>query len=207
MDLESVRQKSIHAARFLGFTVSQSLPLLDDVHITKEADEIFNRLLCLHAVAACAYGFDRKKARAWLEKEGVYVELTGMERQFIDEGVGDEIGFKFHIEGMWALAWAIGLVANLEFDKGCSSEFVMLLPNLKMGEIGNALRSKIKLRGNNELVMACDLAYCLHWVIRQAQLVDDEVPGKLQLYIVEERRRALEWILGDCLWNEVSLDT
>lgn len=207
MDLNSIREQSLQAASRLGFSVNKSLPLLDEAETTRTAEEIVKRLLCLHAVAACSYGFDRTKARVWLEREGAWGDLVAVERQFIESGQGDAAQFKIQVEGMWALAWALGIVRQLDFGKDCDSKFAMTLPNLKIGEGSDALRSKIKPRPASEIIAACDLAYCLHWAVRQAQLTGSKPPGKVQPYVIEERRRALEWLLSNDPWDEVMLDT
>lgn len=207
MDLNLIREQSLKTASRLGFEVSKTLPLLDEVQNTRTADETVKRLVCLHATAACAYGFDRGKARTWLEQENAWGDLTASEQQFIEGGNGDPNRFKIQVEGMWTLAWALGIVPHLDFAKDCDNKFVMVLPNLKIGEKSDALRSKVKPRATEEIIAACDLAYCLHWAVRQAQLTGGKLPGKVQPYVIEERRRALEWLLSNDLWDEVPLDT
>lgn len=207
MDLNNIREQSLKTALSIGFTINNVLPLLDEVQISRTIDETVKRLMCLHVAAACAYGFDRGIAMAWLQRENVRDDLSESEYQFIKNGAGDANRFKIQIEGMWALAWSLGLVLQLDFAKPCADTFVALLPNLKTGESGDGLRTKAKLRSNEEVLAACDLAYCLHWSIRQAQLSGNELPKKVQPYVIEERRRALEWLLGDAEWYEITLDT
>jgi hypothetical protein len=207
MDLETIRQQSLKTASQLGFNVAASLPLLDKPEREKSADEIIARLVCLHAAAACAYGFDRCKARQWLDQENAVASLSQSERDFIDRGIGDPNRFKVQIEGMWAMAWALGLVARLDFAKDCDSKFAVLLPNLKIAESTASMRSKTKLRALPEILAAADLAYCLHWTVREAQIAGQKSPGKVQPYVIVERRRALDWIVGADEWEEVSLDT
>lgn len=207
MLLNLIREQSLKTASHLGFTVNNVLPLLDGVQNARTTDATVKRLVCLHAAAACAYGFDKNMAAAWLRQENAFDDLAASERRFIENNDGDANRFKNQIEGMWALAWALGLVPQLDFSKGCDNTFAMLLPNLKTGESSDELRAKAKPRSNEEIVAVCDLAYCLHWSIRQAQLSNSKLPGKVQPYVIEERRRALEWLLGDVEWDEITLDT
>jgi hypothetical protein len=207
MNLDLIRKQSFKTASSLGFTVNKTLPLLDDVQTMRTTDEAIERLLCMHATAACAYGFDREKAKVWLERESIFGKLTTVERQFIDVGAGVPDQFKIQIEGMWALAWSLGVVPCLDFGKNCDNRFVMVLPNLKVGEKSDALRSKVTSHAIDEIVAACDLAYCLHWAIRQARLDGSKPPGKVEPYVIKERRRALEWLLCSEPWDKVSLDT
>lgn len=207
MDLSSIRERSLKIASRLGFAVNKALPLLDEVEVTKAADEAFRRLLCLHATAACAFGFDRRRARTWLEQEGVWGDLTTAERQFVENGQSNPAQFQVQVEGMWALAWALGIVPQLDFGRDCDGGFVMVLPNLKVGQGSDALRSKLNPRTTDEVVAACDLAYCLHWAVREAQLTGSKPPGNVEPCVIEERRRALEWLISDDAWDEVPLDT
>lgn len=207
MDRELIRAQSLKTAKGLGYPVNEALPLMDDVHTSRSVSEIIERLLCLHAAAACAYGFDRSTARAWLDKELLLSHATAAERQFIEHGNGDPNRFRVQVEAMWALAWALGVVTHIEFSKKCSDSFAVMLPNLKVNETSSALRSKVRLRTIEELFEACDLAYCLHWAIRQAHLTGGKLPGNVPAFVVEERRRALEWLLDSDPWDAVSLDT
>ena len=207
MDLELIRTQSLQTAERLGYNVIESLPRLDEAVSTRSLDETVKRLLCLHAAAAGAYGFDRKKAWSWLQQEDATQSLAASERQFLEQGIGDPNRFKIQIEGMWALAWVLDLTPHLDFGKDCDGRFAALLPNLKVNENSSSLRRRAKLRSVEEIIRADDLAYCLHWSVRQAQLDGSKPPGHVQPYVVEERRRSLDWMLSNEHWDDVSLDT
>src|SRR5689334_1829980 len=123
MRFEELREGSLRTAERLGFAVSPSLPLLDVPEQARSAQEIGARLLCLQAAAASAYGLDRRKARQWLDQEGLTGDLTSSERDFIDRAIGETTRFKLQVEGMWALAWALGLVQALDFARDCENTF------------------------------------------------------------------------------------
>jgi hypothetical protein len=82
-----------------------------------------------------------------------------------------------------------------------------MLPNLKVSQSSGDFRKKAHPRPLEQVVAACDLAYYLHWAIRQAELSGKQPPGNLKSYVVVERRRALEWLLSKEDWDEVPLDT
>jgi hypothetical protein len=158
MDLELIRKQSLKTAVQLGFSVNGNLPLLDEATITRTLDESVKRLLCLHAAAACAYGFDRGKAWAWLQQEDAVESLVPSEHQFVTQGIGNPNSFKVQIESMWAFAWTLGLVPKIDFGKDCDNRFAALLPNLKTNEGSSSLRQRAKLRASEEVVAADDLA-------------------------------------------------
>jgi len=207
MDLKRIRDESIRAAKQLGVDMSPTLPLLDAGHEMRSVDETTSRILAMHAVAATAYGFDKAKAIAWLNKEALTNSLSEEEKLFLFEGVGQPDRFKVQVEAMWALAWAVGIVSELDFAKHCDDRFVTMLPNLKQSQSSADFRKKANPRPLAQVVAACDLAYCLHWAIRQSELTGKWSPGHLDPDVIVERRRALEWLLSKEAWDAIVLDT
>lgn len=134
VDFESIRAQSLIQARALGYPVNKSLPLLDAEHICRSDDEVVDRLFAMHCAVACAYNFDRGKARAWLRREAKVDCLTPAERDFLETGEGDRAEFIAQIEGMWALMWAIGGAATLDFAAECANDFVKRVPDLKIDQ-------------------------------------------------------------------------
>lgn len=207
MDLKQIRDESIQTAKRLGVDISPSLPLMDSDSKVRDKNEIVSRLLAMHAIAASAYGFDRTKAISWLGKERLSTALSKAEMQFVFEGTGQPDCFKMQIEAIWALAWAMGIVHELDFAKDCDNRLVAQLPNLKESQSSGDFREKINQRPLEQIISICDLAYCLHWAIRQSEIDGKQLPNTLKPYVVIERRRALEWLLSNVEWDSVSLDT
>ena len=123
------------------------------------------------------------------------------------DNVGDERHINDQVEGVHAFAWSLKFVASLDFDDFCTDDLVKLIPDLKAGESSASFRARAKLRGPEEIGSACDFAYCLDWAVVNASLGNKELPGPIGAYVITERRRALEWMLADEDWDEVSLDT
>lgn len=207
MDLKQVRTESIQAAKKIGVEIPSTLPLMDSGLEVRDKIEVMARLLAMHAVAASAYGSDRNKVIAWLNQETLSDSLSKQEKQFVFEHVGQPDRFKMQVEAIWALAWAMGIVNDLDFTKDCDERFVMQLPNLKQSQGSADFQKRINPRPLTQIVSACDLAYCLHWSIQQSERVGKQPAGKLKPYVVIERRRALEWLLSKEEWDHVPLDT
>jgi Domain of unknown function (DUF4272) len=189
-----------------GLTVPVHFPLLEEIERTRNKDDILARLLCLHAAVVCAFGFAKKRAIFWLRGENLTPKLTANERSFIFEDVGTASSFQIQIEGMWALTWVLGLVEQLDFWSYCSESFASLMPDVIVNESSARISAASNLRSVDEIVAALDLAYCLHWNVRQAQF-DRRQIQTLESYAIIERRRALEWVVGDEEWDSISLDT
>jgi len=203
---EEIRRRSLKVLAGRGLTVPLHLPI-PDLANPRSAVEIVERLLCLNAVAAVAHGFDTGKALTWLAREHLESKLIWTERAFLQRGQGSRCGFQLQVEAMWGRAWALGIVSELEFWRKCSSEFVALLPNLKIDESVERLTAQINPIETGEIIAARDLSYCLHWIIRDIMMRNDRLPPDLEPYTVIERRRALEWILGEEPWEELATDT
>ncbi len=113
IDLKLIRVESIRMAKLLGVDLPGTLPLLEGEFDLRSAGETCSRLLAMNAVAATAYGYDRAKAIAWLNEEALTNSLSERERCFVFEGQGQPELFRMQIEGMWALAWAVGVAGEL----------------------------------------------------------------------------------------------
>ena len=209
MTTTEIRAKSRSLASKAGLSIPMTLPLLEEELQVRKLEDVIYRLLCLHAVAATSYGFANAKATAWLRHENLEAKLTDAESRFVAHGEGLPRTFRTQIEGMWALAWAVNVVPMLDFWENCANDFVKQLPDIKISQPGAEWRKQlnIELRPRDSLVSACDLAYCLHWAIRQHEIEGKKLPARLTDYVVIERRRALEWLLCNEFWDAISLDT
>ena len=206
MTPKEIRQISIQTVKSLGLNMPDRLPTLEGLEL-RDVGEIIGRTLGMCIVSATAYGLSRSTAIEWLNREALTNFLSARERRFILSETGCVEPFKTQIEGIWALAWELGLIENFEFDRSCDSDFVTIFPDFKSGEDSKAFQSKVSLRTYDEICRALDLAYCIHWCIRQASLTNATVPPTIRPYIVVERRRALEWTLSKQNWDDIALDT
>jgi hypothetical protein len=207
MATDKYRERSLEIAGRAGLSIPQTLPLLDANLSVRRKDDAESRLFCLTATAAASYGFDKAKALNWVRQERLSASLTQMERHFLEQGEGDPHIFQTRVEGMWALAWALSLVPQMDFWEDSDNTFVTVLPNLRTGESCERLRRTAIVRPIDEIIAECDLAYCLHWAIRHAELEGIGPPAHLKPYVVVERRRAFDWLLSNDDWDAISLDT
>jgi len=159
------------------------------------------------SVAGAACGFDRTKALAWLEQEWASSGLGRRERAFLLHGSGNPVQFVAAIEGLWTLAWSMGITPVLDFSRECDDSLIEQLPDLRKAESTSGFRARMVPLPCETIVAALDLAFCLHWAVRDAMLAGKPSPGRVKPQVVVERRRALEWLLGRAEWDEVSLDT
>lgn len=114
---------------------------------------------------------------------------------------------QLRVEALYAFAWALSLIDELDFAAPCPDIVVARYPDLRRDEDASSFRERARLRTADEILEAADLAYCLHWALRQAELDCDPRPGRVDAYVVTERRLALDWILSEEEWHALTLDT
>ena len=204
--VRQVRAKSLAQAKKLGYSTSDHLPLIDEHSEVRSAEELANRMLCMNVVLAVASGYSRDEAVRWLSEENLVSALAKSEKTFL-QGNCSDTEIQLRAEALWALAWCAGLVRTLDFAKPCNDTLVTFFPNLKTSDRSTVFRTSLTLRDREALVAQCDLAYCLHWSVRDALMNGKRPPGKLHPIYIVERRHALEWVLSKHDWDEVPLDT
>ena len=95
----------------------------------------------------------------------------------------------------------------MDFSSYCGENLKSLAP--KVGDKNQEALSFIsnaKLRSVDEIMQAEDLAYCLDWFAKKAELTGETVLP-VRAYVVRKRRHALSWLFSKQSWDEVSLDT
>lgn len=207
MNFDELRQASLRKATALGYPPATTLPLLDDSLRLRSAKEITERALTLSGVVAVSYGFPRERVTEWLQREGLEATPGKAEAAFLQHKIGDAQPFQIQVESLTAFAWALGFLGVLDFDKPSPAHLVSIFPDLKKFESSIHFRDKAKLRDRDDVLRACDLAYCLHWGINQRSIERKPVPSALPPHVVIEKRRAIEWMLSSEDWEDVSLDT
>lgn len=206
MDLGTIREHSLSVIPSLGLKIPSHLPLLEGDTPTRSASDVVDRMLCMHIVCAIDAGLERKKGMEWLVSEGLYEQLTGEEAKFISRRHLRKSQRDIQVEAVFCLMWIVGLAANLDFRKRCPDDLVYSLPNPLTGDSGSEWRQKAKMRDTEELLLARDLAYCVHWAVVEA-VFKGRTLRKIDMPSVPERRKALEWLFVSEDWDEVSLDT
>ena len=207
MNFEAIRIKSLSVAKNLGYELPSDLPLLDSTVRLRPPKEIEDRALVLAGVVASSYGFPRDRVTSWLDQEGLWSAVSLAEADFLRHGSGSAEQFRMQVEAVCAFAWALGYLPSLDFDRPSPAHLVAVFPDFKVAEPAARFRDRANPRPQDEVAFSCDLAYCLHWSVRQAALDGKATPGKVPQHVVIERRRALEWMLSADEWEDVSLDT
>lgn len=205
-DLQEIREASFLEAARLGYTTNRALPLLGLPESLRNLDDVIRRMLCTHAVSAVAHGFPRPIVTKWLDSERLRGDLAPSEIEFVAGG-GDQAAMQCRVDGLFALAWATHIEPAFNFAMDCPQSIARALPSFDVSGARKSLEQRASLRGAREIVAMADLAYCLHWSIRDELMNKRRTPGQLHPIYVIERRRGLEWLIGGSDWDDVDMST
>jgi hypothetical protein len=64
-----------------------------------------------------------------------------------------------------------------------------------------------KLRPIADILDQADLIYRYHWAVRNARLKGQQTPGALDAGVTQERHHALNWLVMEEAWDDVTTDT
>src|SRR5207237_4820443 len=103
--------------------------------------------------------------------------LTDDERDFLEdvaEGLRvEELARKLQVESLFTLLWALSLVDELDFDRGCGDEVTRVMPEIQAEDdalLTSELWTSATLRDAAQLYTALDLATVLAEPIRDEYL-------------------------------------
>ena len=219
-----VRALSLEILRRLDLpTPAGQFPLIweagDSVDL-RPPSEIEGRAAILNVVYARCYGMPGEAAMAWLLDAHLLDHLTKPEWSFLAADGGEDMvqhpSFTLNLEAIYALAWLMGLVPELDPQEPAPNGLIEKMPHLPSKEAYSTWRSRANpsLAPAAEAAAALDLIYCLDWAYLEAERRDVRVPGLMHSKLIAQRRWALEWAVvfrGPYQepprgWEEINLD-
>ena len=205
MDLAKVRNNSWKIAKKLGYPTDKTLPLSDLPLNLRSAEEVAKRMLALKAVLACAFSADNMDmVQTWIDQENLTDNFTKSECLFIYEGKGNPDQVELEIESLWMLAWCTNLINEMDFGEYCGDFLSDLLPSIEYMNSKTSFVRSLELRPLEEISEALDLAYCLNWGAIEARTKNLNIASKVREYVIEYRRKALEWLVSEDDWDKIT---
>ena len=175
--------------------------------------EIATRALALFAVVGVGFGANREEVLAWLRDEALYEALSPMERDLIASEWPTRkqlIDASWQSEALIVLLWALEKVESLPpADTQCdTSLFQKLLPPYADMSVKDFVRLAAR-RSDEALTDMADMILNLHSRARVATAHDRIASLHIDTEIVQERHRAINWVIGyeGLPWDEVTTDT
>jgi hypothetical protein len=219
-----VRATSLETLRRLDLpTPPNQFPLIweagDSVDL-RPPSEIEGRAAILNVVYARCYGMPGEAAMAWLLDAHLLDHLTKPEWSFLASESGEDVAqhasFTLHLEAIYALAWLMQLVAEIDPKEPAPGGLIEKMPHLPSKEAFSAWRDRANpmLTSAAEAATALDLVYCLDWAFVEAERRQIRLPGLVHSKLIAQRRWALEWAVvfrGPYQdpprgWEEINLD-
>ena len=192
----------------LGINAHPKLPDLGDLAFARDKRQTEDRTLALLTCVAASFGFPRVKAQAWLAKEGLGHALESEEVRFLLSVDDARVrSLQVQVQGLWALAWALGQHAQPLAFKALPTNAVHQFPALKAGHPTEPWRAKGKLLDRARLLDERDVLYCLHWALVESRRTGSVINSELTEEAVAQRRRAMEWLFTATPWYSIQLDT
>ncbi|MDO9410428.1 DUF4272 domain-containing protein [Patulibacter sp.] len=219
IDPRQVRRGSLATLAHVGLTPSATgLPVVADAYAgrRRDADAAVDRVRALMAVLHAVHGAPAADVAGSLKSRGLVPWSTPQERTFLDlQGTREEgdrelaahrawIGRR--VEGLHALGWALGMLDDLEptgFSAVHPSAFAAVGPAEPAGA-----PTELLLRPQAELLARLDLLSCAHYAVQEHELrgASSPLPRDVIPGAIAERKRALEWLLGQDGWDDIEVD-
>jgi hypothetical protein len=205
------KKRSEASIREEGLPVLESLPLVDDPANVefRTSEAVAQRTIAAIIAATKATNEDPALPPMLVERFAAKSYLSPEETAFLAESNPsneERAKFSWRYEGVHVLLWSIGYLRELlppDTQAQVDQEVSILRDKGAEAFIAHA-----KLRPADEIVEQLDFYYRAHWAATDLRLKG--TPNKkLNEEIVQERHRALNWLVRfrDQAWDDVTTDT
>ncbi len=189
-------------------------PLISEAELRpRDSQEIVGRALALFVVAVRAESLATNTPIAIPELQEkfplAFTYLTENERSFLfaeNPTSNEVIQFAWRYECLFLFEWVLGLVEFLPYPSTICD--VPLAARIIAAIDQNTLFKTATIRPVSEILDSLDLHYRLHWLVRQAQHNNGEMPD-CERGVIQERHYALNWLVRfeESEWDDVDTPT
>ena len=179
----------------------------------RSAQEVARRSLALFAVVGVACGADRRQVLHWLQDNELWQDLSPHEMGFLDAIPPSRkaiINAAWQSECLIVFLWALRVVNNVPAaNQQCdTSTFQKVLPPYASVTVREYVETAV-LRPDSDLLDFADECLRLHWEARDAKINRHLPRAPVDIEIIQERHRAINWVIGydGAPWDEVTTDT
>ncbi|WP_426208925.1 DUF4272 domain-containing protein [Massilia sp. TWP1-3-3] len=199
-----------------NLTPAPSLPpvIAESEVVLRSAGAVAERLMALFAVAVRAESVASKSPMPGdeiMHRLGLAdTAFSAQERKFMADTMPtqkDTVKFGWCYECAYTLAWAAGVFDKLPFPAAICDVELIAQTLLKLRAAG--VHEAARLRPVAQLLDCLDLHQRLHWITRQAQADKQATSAGLEAGVIQERHRALNWLVQfeDAAWDDVDTPT
>jgi hypothetical protein len=190
-------------------------PLISEVEVElREPADIARRVLGLYVTALRAESISNNQE---IPVENIkmrlpvsFTTLTPAEKAFLNTPSPDEqdiTNFLWGFEALLVLLWAIKLVPGMPPPRDICN--VPALGSIILENDEKELIERAALRPASEILDALDLHFRIHWIVREARLNAQISTADFDASVVQERHRALNWLVRfeNADWDTVDTST
>lgn len=209
IDFKHIRSKTKSRLELHGIPLHPSLPFADGV-LNKSSIDIAQRIVGLYVMLGLARDADPDLLWNWMESNDFLSFLSDEEMRVLQQESFTEADINscsWKQESIFVLCWYEGFEKKIIFptDECDLTDVLMRVPPEVSFEL---MLESFQPRSESELIEELDFYYCVHAAIKHPELwKDEQLLGRIKVAAVEERRRALEWLVSTNDWDNVSLDT
>jgi hypothetical protein len=219
MTPEARKTRSDARLRAAKVPTNEHLPFLLEPPLSRarQSTAVRRRSLVLSGIQAVPNGRDPREVVRWLRAENLWSSTSESERVFLTKKPGRALlaQMSWRAEALWTLWWALGYVRALSFPPcECDLGDVLDRRGVDVPWIGAPTRAFVRsggaLRPRDEQLDETDLAYRLHWAVREAKVKGRQPPRGVDADVVEERHHTLNWLIGrhaSADWDDVDTPT
>lgn len=218
-DKELRRNNSINKLKELSIDYIYALPFTYEASEVKmkSLNEIIGRYIANIIAIQIAFdrlnGCDMEDSLAFfnnlIDNYGVRYYLNDIEKKNFNNELTEQelINLTWQYESLNVLAWVLGFKEVLEYPSSvCDSQYLMNI--IACCTCYDEFKDKCNLINIEDILDELYLEYIYHWAARNKKIDPSTKTNCLNLEVVVERRRALEWLFSNEKdWNEILLST
>lgn len=213
MTAQARKQKTEAYLRELGIPFNFVLPPIEEESEAsiRTASDIAKRIFILVYLGVYSEDGDKDEIIEFFKSEELWDSVSEHEKKLLFKNKlteKDTINISWRSEGVYLMLWSISKIDNLGLPiEQCNiGEMLDLLPNAF--ESTKNFIEKAEIRPMAEILDKSDLIYRLHWAARQADSKNDEIPGNIDVGIIQEWHYAINWITYyEENWDDILTDT
>jgi hypothetical protein len=204
-----IRRGSIARLERQDIPIHPNLPFVDG-KLSRSPLEVAKRIIGLYVMLGIARDADPDLLWNWMEDNDFLSFLSEDEMNilkkeaFLDEDINI---CSWKQESIFVLGWYGNFESCINFptdESDLTKIFTKIPPEVPF----ELMLESFQPRSESELIEELDFYYCVHAAIKHPELwKDEQLLGRIKVAAVEERRRALEWLVSTNDWDNVSLDT
>ncbi len=208
---QRVKKQNTRQLRKLGIDVVDHLPWIEPKSFRTPTD-IAKRCVLLGALLQLHFGAPEEFISQYLEENDLLSCLSPQEEQILNNGYDslseqEKTNLYWSIEAIWALVWVGKMHNALTFNSSVDDSLAEMLPDFQKNEPARDFIENFSIHGEKSIFVALDKFYRAHWFARNLDVIGEKSDA-VDLDIIMERRKALEWVAdSSSSWDDIALDT